>query len=137
MHGKMLFGCGADGVYGLYGAPDKRWSWVHVDDLGDAYARLLAAPVRAVVGEVYDIAEPSPPTYEALVRASNACAGFTGRFERTAPVGMEVYFDVTIVVDSAKARAALGWTPRHSIMRDLPQLAAAYKEAQRTPGKWA
>jgi hypothetical protein len=35
---------------------------VHLDDLGEAYARLIAQPKRAMHGEIFDIAEASPPT---------------------------------------------------------------------------
>ncbi|MBP2048376.1 hypothetical protein J2Z21_001300 [Streptomyces griseochromogenes] len=40
----------------FYGDTDKRWSWVHVDDLADAYVRILDNPA-AVDGETFVIAD--------------------------------------------------------------------------------
>ena len=46
---------------------DKRWSWVHVDDLAEAY--LLAANNRGnAAGQLFSIGEGDGPTYETLLR---------------------------------------------------------------------
>jgi len=53
---------------------DKRWSWVHVDDLAQAYVR--AAQNRgAATGQIFDVGEPHGPQFEELLRAAKAYTG--------------------------------------------------------------
>jgi nucleoside-diphosphate-sugar epimerase len=107
----------------FYGDTAKRWSWVHVDDLADAYVRILDNPA-AVDGEVFVVADdqrlPALDMQRVVVRA----AGYTGEIIlETAEAGgmMQMAADQDELVTSAKAHRLLGWRPRHASFTDNPE----------------
>lgn len=124
---KMLFQKPPDGEKLKVAGRSKRWSWVHVDDLADAYVRLIKRGSIAA-GRVYDLGEPFGPTYEELRVAAAKLAGYDGEVEHVEAEGFEALMDMTIVVDCKRARDELGWCPRHTgIMAQLPLYYESYK----------
>ncbi|MER6385866.1 NAD-dependent epimerase/dehydratase family protein [Streptomyces sp. NPDC001250] len=117
----------------FYGDTGKRWSWVHVEDLADAYVRILDNPA-AVNGETFVIADeqrlPALDVQTAAVRA----AGHAGEIA-LAPVEdggmMQTAADQDELVTSAKVRRVLGWRPSHASITDAIDLHyRAWKAAQ-------
>ena len=92
--------------------------FLHVDDVADAYARLLK---RGTPGQVYNIASGREVTLDEI----------HGRLEKLLGIHPKREVDATqvrrearpyLVGDSAKLRAATGWKPRHAlddILRDV------------------
>ncbi|QFZ18621.1 NAD-dependent epimerase/dehydratase family protein [Saccharothrix syringae] len=104
----------------FYGDTTKRWSWVHVDDLAEAYVRVLD---REPAGEVFVIADDQRLTALDVQRVAVRAAGFTGeiRLEPAEAGGiMQVAADQDELVSSAKAHRLLGWRPRHVSFTDDP-----------------
>ncbi|MFM2129667.1 MAG: hypothetical protein RL477_1213 [Pseudomonadota bacterium] len=98
------------------GDRDKGWSWVHIADLAEAYRRVAEAPEKAVAGEVFHLADDERPRCIDVMRACLAAAGYTGeiRFEGSKKGdNISTWFDQNEFITSAKARARLGWRPRH------------------------
>lgn len=104
-------------------------SFVHVDDVGEAYRALVEKPVP---GETYNIADDRPERLETVVRAQADALGapppwsapswllhlVAGRFG--APPTL-----ANTVISNAKLRA-LGWTPRYPTWREgIPALTAS------------
>ncbi|USX49992.1 NAD(P)-dependent oxidoreductase [Lentzea sp. HUAS12] len=115
------FAAAEEGTPVFYGDIAKRWSWVHVDDLADAYVRVLD---REPAGEVFVIADDQRMTALDVQRAAVRAAGFTGeiRLEPAEAGGiMQVAADQDELVSSAKAHRLLGWRPRHVSFTDAPQ----------------
>jgi nucleoside-diphosphate-sugar epimerase len=111
------------------------WSTVHVDDVAEAY--VLAAE-RAPGGEALNISDGTNPRVGEMVAAVAAAAGIPGRIaqlepedamERFGPLaeGLEAHQKVA----NARAKAALGWQPRHaSFVSEADLYYAAYRAYQ-------
>lgn len=115
------FAAAEAGMPVFYGDATKRWSWVHVDDLAEAYVRVLD---REPAGEVFVIADDQRLTALDVQRAAVRAAGFTGeiRLEPAEAGGiMQVAADQDELVSSAKAHRLLGWRPRHISFTDDPE----------------
>lgn len=107
----------------FYGDTTKRWSWIHVDDLAEAYVRILDNPA-AVNGEVFVIADDQRLTALDMQRAAVRAAGYTGEItlDSAAAGGiMQMAADQDELVTSAKAHRLLGWRPRHPSFTDAPE----------------
>ena len=115
------------------GDKDKRWSFVHVDDLADAYVRIVErenGPLR----DIFVIGEENPPPALEVFTAAARAAGHAGEIT-TQPIGpdewLEQAADQDEMVSSAKARAELGWTPRHAgPLTDMATYHAAWQAAR-------
>ncbi|MEU5700051.1 NAD-dependent epimerase/dehydratase family protein [Streptomyces aurantiacus] len=119
----------------FYGDTTKRWSWIHVDDLADAYVRVLANPA-AVDGEIFVIADDQRLSALDLQRAAVRAAGYTGEIimESAEAGGMlQTAADQDELVSSAKAHRLLGWRPHHVSFTDAPERHyRAWKAAQQS-----
>jgi len=62
------------------GKREKRWSWVHVEDLAQAYV-LAVQKIHVAKGEVFNIVSPSSPTWEELNLSAAKLVGFTGKVD--------------------------------------------------------
>ncbi|MFI1761444.1 NAD-dependent epimerase/dehydratase family protein [Streptomyces sp. NPDC020800] len=117
----------------FYGDTDKRWSWVHVDDLADAYVRILDHPA-AVDGETFVIADEQRLKALDVQREAVRAAGYGGEIALAAAQDggmLAVAADQDELVTSAKARRLLGWAPRHLAITDaMDTHYRAWKAAQ-------
>ncbi|MFG3289169.1 NAD-dependent epimerase/dehydratase family protein [Streptomyces sp. NPDC048179] len=112
----------------FYGDTSKRYSWIHVDDLADAYVRILDNPT-AVDGEVFVLADDQRLRVLDVQRLVLHAAGLTGDISlEPAEAGgaIQVAADQDELVTSAKAHRLLGWRPRHPSITDDP---ATYYQA--------
>ncbi|MFI5931078.1 NAD-dependent epimerase/dehydratase family protein [Actinoplanes sp. NPDC051494] len=98
------------------GDKDKRWSFVHVDDLAEAYVRIVER-ADAPLGDIFVIGEENPPPALEVFTAAFRAAGHAGEVT-VHPISPEEWLeqaaDQDERVNSAKARRELGWTPRHA-----------------------
>jgi nucleoside-diphosphate-sugar epimerase len=112
----------------------KGWSWVHVDDLADAYLRVAEAG-SVVDGEVFHLADDLRPRAVDVMQACLTAAGYAGaiRFDEPIPADpFGTWFDQNEFITSAKARRVLGWIPRHSgVLENMPAAYEAWRVTQR------
>ncbi len=116
------------------GDREKGWSWVHVDDLAEAY--LLAAEAdRSVDGEVFCITDEQRPRCVDVMRACLVAAGYDGAIRFEPPMKgdtISMWFDKNEFSTSAKARRQLGWFARRlGVLDSIPAAYASWKAAQR------
>ena len=92
--------------------------YLHVDDVADAYARLLT---RGTPGEVYNIASGQGVTLDEIHTRLEQLLGFTPKREMD-PNLVRKDARPYLVGDAAKLRAATGWSPRRTLdemLRDV------------------
>lgn len=97
------------------GRRDKRWSWVHIDDLADAYALLTRSPRVVVVGQMWNFAAPNDnPTYEDIRTKMAHVSGQTVEYqEQNDGNQVPVRWDTDSIINPSKAIDQLGWRPKH------------------------
>jgi nucleoside-diphosphate-sugar epimerase len=109
------FEAGKSGNPIYYGDTEKGWSWVHIDDLSEAYVKVIEAGAK-VADEIFCIADEQRlkclDVFTACVRA----AGYKGEIKK-APMPADNWFgnasDQNEFVTSHKANAILNWYPKH------------------------
>ncbi|EFC39071.1 hypothetical protein NAEGRDRAFT_82767 [Naegleria gruberi] len=113
-----------DGKLSIAGSPKKRWSWVHVDDLGEAYSKVVQVGRKLVSGQLFNIANPNDyPTYDRVRIEIAKQTGWKPTTENEAdslliePVPQDnaglVIFENTVMINPRKAIEVLGWEPKH------------------------
>lgn len=93
----------------------RRWNWIHVVDLADAYVR-VAKHSHSLKGEDFNIVSDSSPTFEQITLAAAKIAGFKGTVEYTDTPGTDFLSTLgnkTVLLTHKKAEELLGWTPNH------------------------
>jgi len=97
------------------GRPNKQTSWVHIEDLADAYVRAVRN-ISASEGEIFNIAVPTGDT--TLDVARKAAQLVTGRddlpVENPPAQGFSAISDFDVRVNPRKAYEVLGWRPVHT-----------------------
>jgi len=104
----------------ILGNPDKSWSWVHVDDLADAYVRVIGASKSLVAGEVFDVADDTRGTFLQIRVAMAKAAGIEGKVVHS-PAGTDPFsqmLESTVIIKAQKIRRILGWTPKRGPFLD-------------------
>jgi len=99
----------------LVGSKDKKWSWVHVDDLGDAYVRIAKAG-SIIDNQLFNIAALDNPTYEELRLACAHVSGWHGNVKHVEVPADDVLLQVweaDVTVNPRKAAELLGWHSTH------------------------
>eukprot|EP01112_Ceratiomyxa_fruticulosa_P022194 TRINITY_DN805_c0_g2_i1.p1 TRINITY_DN805_c0_g2~~TRINITY_DN805_c0_g2_i1.p1 ORF type:complete len:295 (-),score=74.52 TRINITY_DN805_c0_g2_i1:81-965(-) len=111
---KFLFEVPADKKKQLYGKHhDIKFSWVHVDDLGDAYVA-AAKHAKKVAGEIFNIVGYDKPKFVDLLLKGAELAGSKIEIEFLPSRGTfyDELLDATVVLSPQKAIDLLGWTPK-------------------------
>jgi len=118
------------------GDPERGWSWIHVDDLAEAY-RLAVEAEKGVEGEIFHLADAHRPKSIEVMRACLAAAGFQGDVRLEGPKqgdNISTWFNQNEFITSDKAHRVLGWSPRHpGVIESAPSAYAAWKAAQHAP----
>lgn len=123
----------------ILGSGDKRWTWVHVDDLGDAYVLAAQRGGALVGGQIYNIGSPRDHyTYRELRTALARSAGWKGSNVIEQPVVDPNHkfasWEVSIVITGAKATNELGWQPRHiGFLAEIDRYYRAWSRNRETP----
>jgi len=108
----------------IYGSEEKRWSWVHHEDLAEAYV-LVCNSGSNVDGEVFDISGTTSPTYGEVKRACAKLVGWKGtvKHEQNNPM-----FEVSVITNCQKAYNLLGWREKHlGFLEELDKYYRSYK----------
>lgn len=138
MFGGAFFPEPVDGKLVVAGRPDKKWSWVHAEDLAEAYVRIIEAPVERVAGKAFNVGEwENVPTYLEALRAGARARGFGDVTETSAMApdhplfGFFGFFaDIETSTTARNAREILGWHPRHrGFIADVDLYYASFKAA--------
>jgi len=102
----------------IEGRPDKRWSWVHVDDLGDGYVAVAKAG-SVVDRQIFNLSAQDSPTYEELKVTAARAAGWKGSRENIKYVPLpesefrRKNWETNVIINPKKAYDLLGWRPSH------------------------
>lgn len=126
------FASAVAGEVEMVGDGSNCWSTVHVDDVAEAY--VLAAE-RAPGGEALNISDGGNPRVGEMVAAVASAAGIPGRILQLSPDEAAERFGafaeglgVHQKVANVRAKAALGWHPRHaSFVSEADLYFAAYR----------
>jgi len=119
-----------DGKITISGSTTKRWSWVHVHDLANAY--LLAVQKFTIAsGQIFNVAGENPPTYEEFRKKAAQVAGHKNAPVATVPIPAgnpwAPILEVSVRIAPIKARNLLGWNPTHlHVLDDLEPVYATY-----------
>lgn len=104
----------------LDGRPDKRWSWVHIDDLGEGYVAIAKAPITTVSHQQYNLAAPGDnPNYQELRVALAKEAGWDEKkhkivIRQPSPDAIRVLnWEANVIINPERAIHQLGWKPHH------------------------
>ena len=128
----MWFQMGEQGKAIYRGDRHKGWSWVHVQDLAEAYVRVVES--SAIDGEVFCIANEQRPQCVEVMRACLQAAGYEGDIEFASPQKDDVtstWFNQNEFITSRKARRLLNWEPHHlGVIDEIEIYYAAWKIAQ-------
>jgi len=125
------FKAATDGHLAFPVQPESRWSFVHVDDLGDVY---VAAAERAEVvrGQVFAIANSAAETARDVLEAVKRVTGYKGEVVYAKPTNpYEECKGISTLISSRKAEVLLGWHPKHrGFVDDVQVFYEAWKAAQ-------
>ncbi|CAF3768469.1 unnamed protein product [Rotaria sordida] len=99
----------------IHGRRDKRWSWVHIDDLAEGYALIARAPRAIVCGQMWNLAAPNDnPTYEEIRINMARVSGQQIEYkEKTNDDKIPPRWDTDSIINPSKAIDQLGWRPKH------------------------
>jgi UDP-glucose 4-epimerase len=122
--------------------PRLRFQAVHADDVADAYRRAIVGDARGAFNVAADPildgdelsrllgARPVPVPAAAL--RAGAAAAFQARLTPTPPGWVDMAFSVPLM-DAARARAELGWEPRHDAGSTLLELLEGIRTSAGSP----
>ena len=129
----MWFGMGEKGKAIYRGDRSKGWSWVHVQDLAQAYVKVVESN-GAIDNEVFCIADEQRHRCLEVMQACLEAASYKGEIEYAEPNEDDVtstWFDQNEFITSGKARCLLGWIPRHiGVIDEIETYYTAWKSAQ-------
>eukprot|EP01112_Ceratiomyxa_fruticulosa_P007398 TRINITY_DN1917_c0_g1_i1.p2 TRINITY_DN1917_c0_g1~~TRINITY_DN1917_c0_g1_i1.p2 ORF type:complete len:297 (+),score=82.44 TRINITY_DN1917_c0_g1_i1:1506-2396(+) len=126
-HYTTFFQQAEQGKVAVYGTGKNVLSNVHIDDIADAYVRVIEANTDVVSGQAFNFAEEKKLTLEEVAQAYADAAGFKGKVETGAPFPFAL-FDTNMYFDTSKARRVLGWNPsRKDLTQEAPLLFKAWK----------
>jgi len=139
---EMFYNVRVDADLELYGSGDKRWSWVHVDDLGEAYLKIAQAG-SIVDHQVFNLGTLDAPRYEEIRVALAKKKGWDDKkykvvykpLSTTPGEDRWLTFEGTVIVSPHKAMSLLDWQPKHlGYLNELEiyyQSYKAYKEPKK------
>jgi nucleoside-diphosphate-sugar epimerase len=116
----------------IKGNPKKKWAWIHVDDLADAFVRAIEAPISVVKGQIFHVGDDSSYTFEEIVTTLAKAAGSNAPvvYEEIGNDGFAQFVEVNCLLNCDKIREKLGWKPRKApFLKDLDLYYAAFKAA--------
>jgi len=91
------------------GRKDKAYSWVHVNDLADAYVKLCSQPQSKVSGQVFNFNARDFPSYEQILLAGAKAAGIDNPtvIYVDSPSGDD-WLETTVKIDPKKPKMSSG-----------------------------
>ena len=119
----------------IIGDGTNHWTMVHLDDLADAYVRIIESNSS---GEIFNVTDPSNFTVAEMAKAALRASGREGSL-RFVPVEeatktMGTFAECLALdqhVDSTKVKRLVGWKPRHpNFVDDVVAYYLAWKANQ-------
>lgn len=127
------FEMGEKGKAVYRGNPKKGWSWVHVNDLAQAYV-MVAESAANLDGQVFCVADEQRYKCIEIMQACQSAAGYKGEIEVASPSEDDItstWFDQNEFITSGKINRWLGWFPRHTgLIDEIETYYSAWKAAQ-------
>jgi len=114
----IFFGISKESDLVLYGSPNKRWSWVHVDDLGDGYVLIVENSKSTPDNQIFNLSNVDNPTYHELRVGMAKAAGWNEKkykveYREIPPDNRAVLvWENTVIINPHKAKE-IGWNPKH------------------------
>jgi len=119
------------------GRADKRFSWVHIDDLADAFVRLALVGGPHVAGQLFNIVSRDYPTFQEILLAAAEADGLPRAEARIVAVPVPEsdadarHLETDVVIDPRKAEQVLGWkATRSGLVQEMPIYFKAWKTAK-------
>jgi len=103
---------------------------IHIDDLVDAYVRIVEAPLNVVKGEIFNVGDDDRATDNAIAIRFGELVGYKGEVtnDTSGTDPLSFLWAKSVLVSSRKLTQLLGWTPRHlPILDEAELLYEAYK----------
>lgn len=106
----------------ITGRGNVRYSWVHVDDLAEAFALLVAKAKHDVAGKDFNFNAPDFPSREEIVLAAARTVIDPHKLQIVRKeLPADHFLEVNIMIDPVRAREILGWKPRHKgFLAEMP-----------------
>lgn len=119
------------------GDRERGWTWIHIDDLAEAY-RLVVEADRRVEGEIFHIGDTHRPKSLEVMRACVAAAGFQGEIRFEEPKkgdNISTWFNQNEFITAEKASRMLGWAARHDgVIPEAAKVFASWRCARQLAG---
>jgi len=104
-------------------------SKIHIDDLADAYVRIVEASRNVVKGEIFNVADDCRATDIEIAKRFASLAGYHGEITVDEKGGFP-FLKKSVLVSARKATRVLGWTPKHLQLLDEAELHFAVFKAR-------
>jgi len=118
----------------IRGSPDKKWPYIHADDLAEGYLLIAEAPRSNVKGEIFNFGDGTKSTLKEVVLAAAKTVGYNGDITYF-PAGNDFWginAEQSCLFDCNKARKLLGWVPKHfGFVEDIGRYYATWKAHQK------
>jgi len=101
-----------NGEIHVFGNPNKIWNWVHIDDLADAYVRVVESSLH-FTGRIYNVADDSRFTFEHIRETFAKACGAKGPVVHKPNPPNDFWAslsDKTFTVSSQRIKNELGWS---------------------------
>jgi len=105
----------------IKGDAGKKYAWIHIDDVGEAYQRLVESPSTLVANEIFNLADDTNVSIGEIVEAGRKITNpQKGKIMNVARDTDEwgVLLEQSCRMDCQKLQNATGWYPRHRNMMD-------------------
>eukprot|EP01111_Echinosteliopsis_oligospora_P005005 TRINITY_DN18164_c0_g1_i1.p1 TRINITY_DN18164_c0_g1~~TRINITY_DN18164_c0_g1_i1.p1 ORF type:complete len:313 (-),score=84.46 TRINITY_DN18164_c0_g1_i1:14-952(-) len=115
-------------IYGKH--PARRYSWIHVDDLGDGYVAAARAG-SSVSGQIFNLVGYDTPKWEDLMKKGIQLAKSGAELVYAPSRGnyVDELRDAEVVLSPKKAMDMLGWAPKHiGLLENLELYFNAYDQ---------
>lgn len=127
------FEMGEQGKAIYRGDRSKGWSWIHIQDLAEAYV-IAVESGAAIDDEIFCIADEQRPKCVEVMQACLQATKFNGEIEYAEPQENDItstWFNQNEFITSRKAHRLLGWSPRHTgIIDEIETYYAAWKASR-------
>jgi len=125
-HFSIWFKQAEEGKLVVYGNGKNIIANIHVEDLAEAFVRVVETDISLVTGQIFHVADDIVRSQLEIATAFGKAAGYNKEVTYE-PYPNPVY-DITLYYDSSKAKRVLGWKPfRPDIIKEAEVLYLAWK----------
>jgi len=125
----------SNGSVTIRGRPNKRFSWVHINDLAESYVLLCRQDKSKIDGQLFNVNARDYPSYEEIILAGAKVAGIQNPkiiHQELPPGDVGHFLETNVQVDPKKAETVLGWKARHAgFLQEMELYYPAWKSAQK------